>query len=233
VTPEDIGLYYEDVFFDTEDGEHINAWFVPGTAGAPTILFCHGNAGNIGDRLEKISALHSLGLNIFIFDYRGYGASSGRPSEKGVYSDALAAFDYLQGREDINNKKIIAYGVSLGGAVAVDLASKRPVAALILDSTFSSGADMGKIIAPFVPSIFFSVKFASIEKIKDVLVPKLFFHSLQDEMVPYELGKKLFSQAPEPKSFVTVEGLHNDVFASSRMNYLQNVDDFLKNLGVK
>ena len=233
MTPKDIGLDYEDVNFQTQDGQDINGWLVKSGVDAPTALFCHGNAGNMGDRLEKINALHGLGLNVFIFDYRGYGASSGRPSEKGVYLDATGAFDYLLGREDIHSRKIVAYGVSLGGAVAVEVALNRPAAVLIVDSTFSSGEDMGKIIAPFVPPFLFSVKFASAEKISAVLAPKLFFHSPEDEMVPYRLGKKLFDAALEPKTFVDVEGQHNDVFMFSRLHYLKHINDFLESHGLK
>jgi fermentation-respiration switch protein FrsA (DUF1100 family) len=154
VVRDQFGIEYEDVFFKTKDNKTINGWLVKVSDDAATILFSHGNAGNISNRIGKIAIFKNMGLNVFVFDYRGYGNSEGMPSEKGIYLDALGAYDYLKERSDIRGDKIIAYGASLGGAVAVELATKRSVAALIVDSSFSSAADMAKKILPIVPSFF-------------------------------------------------------------------------------
>jgi len=172
-TPQNIGLPFEDIFFQTDDDVKVHGWLIKAPSAKTTLIFFHGNAGNIGDRLGKIDLFHRMGLNIFIIDYRGYGKSEGHPSEKGLYSDATAAYDHLVRREDMKDQKIISYGASLGGAVAVDLAIKRNIECLVVDSTFSSAADMAKIIYPFIPSFLFNTKLNSIDKIKSIAVPKL------------------------------------------------------------
>ena len=225
-TPASIGLLYEDVHFQTQDGFTLNGWFIKGELPV-TLVFMHGNAGNIGDRLAKIDLFHHLGLNIFIFDYRGYGQSQGAPTEVGIYKDAVAAYDYLQTRKDIDKNKIILYGASLGGAVAVDLAVKRKVAGLIVDSTFTNGRDMAKRIYPFIPSFIVGIKLDSLAKIDAVTIPKLFLHSHEDEMVPYELGWKLYEAAPSPKMFIETEGGHNDTLIHDTSKFRQGLKDFL------
>jgi hypothetical protein len=209
-TPRDVGLKYEDVYFKTKDGLTLNAWFVPANRPYGTVLFFHGNAGSLSERVGKMRAFHELRFNILGVDYRGYGRSEGKPSEKGIYLDAQAACDYLLTREDVDPKKIIIYGVSLGGAVAVDLAARRPAAALIVDSSFSSAWDMAKWMYPFVPYFLVRTKMNSEDKIKSVQCPKLFIHSRDDDMVPYSLGMKLAETAPEPKLQVTINGPHNE-----------------------
>jgi len=232
-TPRDIGLAYEDVYFQTIDHKRLNGWLVkaPGEANA-TLIFLHGNAGNIGDRVEKAALFHQMGLNIFLMDYRGYGHSRGRPTEQGMYYDALAAHDYLKSRKDINHDRIISYGVSLGGAAAVDLALRRRVACLIVESSFSSAADMGRVILPFVPSFLLSVKMDNEEKIKKIMAPKLFIHSENDETVPFALGKKLYDTAPIPKMFLKITGSHNDGHMTSRKLYIDGVWGFLNKIGL-
>ena len=236
MTPEDVGLVYEDVYFSTDDNIKLNGWFIkaPSDSGnRVTLLFLHGNAGNISDRLGKIASFHSNGFNIFIVDYRGYGKSEGRPTEKGIYLDVKAAYKYLKKREDIDQDKIVAYGVSLGGVAAVYVAANFNVNGLVLDSTFTSAAEMGKKILPFVPSFLISVKFDSIGRIKGVKIPKLILHSTEDEMIPYVFGKKLYDAASQPKEFVDIEGTHNegyllfnDTFYGSIKNFLQRHELF-------
>ncbi len=229
-TPRDVGLSYEDIYFSTEDHVRLNGWLVRAPANsetAATLIFCHGNAGNMGDRIEKIENFRQLGLNVFIFDYRGYGQSQGRPTEQGMYRDGEAAFDYLRSRNDIDPEKIVVYGASLGGAAAVDVASKRPVAGLILDSTFPSAVDMGKVLAPFVPSWLIAIKFDSAAKIKNVTAPKLFIHSPDDEVVPYDLGKKLYNMSPGPKEFLNISGNHNEGYSLSLNVFVKGVREFL------
>ncbi|MCK5580730.1 MAG: alpha/beta hydrolase [Candidatus Omnitrophica bacterium] len=230
-TPKEVGLAYEDVFFQSPGYVPLNGWFVP-AGDSPekrsTLLFFHGNAGNIGDRIGKIALFHQMGLNVFIFDYRGYGNSQGSSSEKTMYLDAQAAYDYLIAREDVDRERIISYGVSLGGAAAVDLAVHRDIACLVLDSTFTSAADMGKIILPIIPSFLLNIKLDSVSKIKDIEAPKLFIHSIDDEMIPFALGRRLYFAASDPKDFLEINGGHNDNVAVSQRAFTGGVKAFLR-----
>jgi len=208
--PSMMDLPWEDVYFRTQDGVRINAWLIKNARARSTVLFAHGNAGNISNRLFKIRTFFDSGLNVLIFDYRGYGKSEGAPSEGGIYLDALAAYDYLGSRGDVDMSRIILYGESLGGAVAVDLATRRNAALLVVDSSMTSATDMARIYYPFIPSFFLSLKLDSVNKVKDLQTPKLFIHSPEDEIVPYGLGQKLFSAACAPKEFLKISGRHND-----------------------
>ena len=210
-TPADIGLKYEDVFFPVQGNVKLHGWFVPKIGAKSTVLFFHGNAGNIGDRVSTVKFYYDLGLNIFVIDYRGFGESQGNPSERTLYSDAQSAFDYLRLKRGIKEENIIVYGASLGGVAAVDVASKNKVAALILDSAFTSAKDMSEIIYPYIPTALLSLKLDNLSKIKNVNAPKLFVHSKDDRTVPYFIGKKLFDEASEPKELITVSGLHDEI----------------------
>ncbi len=227
-TPDFVNLVYEDVYIKTQDNIKINGWFFPKDNAKYTILFCHGNAGNIGHRLEKIVMLLDMGVNVFIIDYRGYGNSKGKPSEKGIYLDTKAGYDYLVNTRKIQPEHIILYGESIGGAAVIDLASKTKVGALITEETFSSAVDMAKRIYPFLPSFLFSVRFDSLTKIKKVNAPKLIIHSINDEIVPFELGKKLYDAAKEPKQFAEIIGGHNTAFLDSKEKYAASIKAFLK-----
>lgn len=232
VTPPVIGLGFEDVYFKTQDGVTLNGWFIKAPNGRCTLLCFHGNAGNLGHRLEKIALFHRLGVNIFIIDYRGYGKSEGKPTEEGVYQDALAAYDYLLTRRDVDPDKIIGYGDSLGGAVAVDLATKKKLACLIIDSSFTSVADLSKTIFPFVPPFLLTTKMDSASKVKNISVPKFFIHSINDEIVPFALGKKLFDAAAQPKEFLEITGGHNINHIDSKDVLLRGISEFLKKYNV-
>ena len=210
VSPSVIDLPWEDVYFKAKDGVTLNAWFVKKSNASSTLIFAHGNAGNISDRLFKIKFFHDLGLNVFIFDYRGYGKSDGKPSEAGVYLDAQAAYDYLQARGDVDMGRIILYGASIGGVVMIDLATQRDAALLVVEASITNAADMGKIFYPFLPVFFLSLKFDSLRKVRSLHVPKLFIHSPDDELVPYWVGRKLFEAALGPKEFLKIHGGHND-----------------------
>ncbi|HLF18279.1 MAG TPA: alpha/beta hydrolase [Candidatus Omnitrophota bacterium] len=225
--PSRIGLDFEDVMFTTHDGLRLNGWLIKAPRAQSTLIFCHGNAGNIGDRLGKLEIFHEIGVNVLIFDYRGYGKSEGAPTEAGIYADAIAVYDYLKGRTDINAEKIIAYGASLGGAVAIDLSTQRELAALIIDSSFTNGADMAKRIVPFVPSFIIGTKLDSLHKVGRIKTPKLFFHSPHDEIVPYALGRKLYEAALAPKEFVDLTGTHNEGLFSSEDIFKDNLKRFL------
>ena len=228
--PEEVGLPYEEVYFYTSDNKRLNGWFIANNKAEFTVVFCHGNAGNIGHRLEKISMLYNLGLNVFIFDYRGYGKSEGAPSEAGLYKDANAAYDYLMRELKIGKDNIILYGESIGGAVAVDLAQKVNPRALITEETFTSIKDMARIAYPFIPPFVFSSRFDAASKIKNVICPKLIIHSVDDEIVPFHLGEKLFEEAPPLKTFLKIRGTHNTAFLDSKKQFVEGIGSFLNDL---
>jgi uncharacterized protein len=211
-TPADFNLAYEDVTFISEDGRLLHGWWIPYDHARGTIIHCHGNAGNISDRTWLAADLHRLGVNVFLFDYRGYGQSRGMPTEQGTYRDARAAYEVVRARyDDVDNPPVIVHGQSLGGGVAIQLALDKPVRALIIESAFSSTVDMGAQLYPFLPvRLFCRFRYESVAKASRLAIPKLFAHSRQDDTVPYVLGRKLYDAAAEPKQFVELSGGHND-----------------------
>jgi fermentation-respiration switch protein FrsA (DUF1100 family) len=229
ITPEFIKLPYEEINLKTPDKLKINSWFIPATS-RYTVLFCHGNAGNISTRLEKILVLHDFGLNVFIFDYRGYGKSQGGPSENGMYIDTKTAYDYLVNQRKINPEDIIIYGESLGGAAAINLAAKARNRGLIMEGVFSRAVDMARRLYPFLPPFLFSVKFDSLSKIKNIETPKLFIHSVDDGIVPIDLARKLYRAAKGEKYFVEIDGPHTTAFLDSKEKYIAAIKSFLARL---
>lgn len=229
-TPALAGLAYEDIYFTTQDGKTLNGWYIPAEKAAYTVLFCHGNAGNIGHRLYKISMLHEMGLNVFIFDYRGYGKSEGSPDEQGLYSDGDAAYDYLIREKKVSPRALILYGESIGGAVAIDIAERLSVKAIITEETFTSVKDMMRIAFPFLPYHIFSSRFDSASKIQDITCPKLIMHSVDDEIVPYYLGVELFGASAGPKKFLKLRGGHNTAFMESGEKYREGIKFFIESL---
>ena len=228
LTPIDIGLKYNDVFFNTDDGLKLNGWFIPVENPRGTLLFCHGNAGNISHRIEIIKVFNKLDLNVFIFDYRGYGRSQGNPTEDGLYRDALAAYKYLLSRKNIDKDSIVIYGKSIGANVCIDLASKVKAGVLISESGFSSAYDMARKLFPYFPvKRIITIKYDALTKIKNIPIPKLIIHSKDDEIVPFELGKKLFEAASPPKEFYQIQGGHNEAFFIAREEYTVRIDNFL------
>ncbi|MEN8206156.1 MAG: alpha/beta hydrolase [Pseudomonadota bacterium] len=227
-SPADIGLAYETVLLTAGDDTRLHAWFVPSDAARGTLLFNHGNAGNIAHRLDSISLFHSLGLNVLIFDYRGYGESEGKPSEKGTYLDVKAAWDYLLKERMISAEEIVIFGRSLGAAIAVDLASQHPSAGVILESAFTSVPDMAASLYPWLPVRLLSrYRYNSLKRIEGIRSPLLVVHSRDDEIIPYEHGKKLFAQANKPKQFLELNGGHNNGYQVSRKLYEQTMQQFL------
>lgn len=229
-SPSEIGLPFEEIFLQTKDKIRIAGWYIPGNPGKNTVLILHGNAGNIADRLEKIELLAKLGVNVFIVDYRGYGKSSGRPCERGFYLDARAAYDYLVREKKIGPDKIILYGESIGGAVAVKLASEAKVAGLIIEGAFSSGRDLAGVIYPFLPSFIFADSYNSNSRVGLVEAPILVMHSRQDEVVPYRLAEKLFNSIPDRKTFVELKGSHNGAFLQSAGKYTSSIKEFIEDI---
>ncbi len=227
--PSQIGFSFEDVYFKTSDGIQLNGWFVPCAQAQYTILLCHGNAGNISHRLEKIKFFNNLGCNILVFDYRGYGRSKGKPTEKGFYRDVQAAYEYLLSK-NLKAEDIIGYGESVGGAVVIDLAYKNNLRAIITEGTLSSVKDVAKNNFLYLPSWLLSVNFNSLGKINKIIVPKLMIHSVDDEVVPYGLGIKLYENAQNPKEFLEIRGGHNSGFFGSEELLKEKIGDFLRRL---
>lgn len=227
-TPDDIGLGYQDVEFTTRDGIKLHGWFIENTIARGTLLFFHGNAGNISHRLESIAIFHELGLNVFIIDYRGYGQSEGKVTETGTYRDAEAAWQYLTETRKINPKQVIIFGRSLGASVAAWLASKHTPSALILESGFSSVPSMAKRIYPFLPvGLLTYFRYDTREYIKNISCPLLLVHSKNDEIIPIDEGLEIFNAAPVAKQFLEIRGGHNDGFLVSRSKYVAGLGSFI------
>ena len=227
-TPATIGLEYEPVQIETEDGYKLSGWFVPAEDAANVVLYFHGNAGNISHRLESIAFFHRLGLTVLIIDYRGYGQSEGRPSEAGTYHDAEAAWRYLIETKGFKPQQIIIFGRSLGGAVAAWLAQQHRPRALILESTFTSIPDMGARQFPFLPvRALARIDYNTQARLPYIHVPILIVHSPDDEVIPYSHGRQLFEVANEPKEFLQLIGGHNEGFIISE-NYEAGINSFLQ-----
>lgn len=232
--PETYGLKAEECWFETTDGVGLHGWFFRVDTPRATILWCHGNAGNITHRLDNIRKLINLDVNIFIFDYRGYGRSQGKPSEDGLYRDAEAAYEFLRTKMGVAPSSMIIFGRSLGAAVAVDLASKQPNAGVILESAFTSASDVAWDLAPFLPVAFFlRSKFNAVEKIQSIHTPILFTHGTDDRTIPLNLGKKLFEAANKPKWFYPIEGAdHNDTYLVGGRAYFDRISEFIDTVAV-
>ncbi len=226
--PEALGIEAEEVFLEAEDGVRLHAFFLPAPGASRALLFLHGNAGNASHRLPNAAALARLGTHVLLLDYRGYGLSEGTPSEAGVYADARAGLAYLLSERGFAENRTVVFGRSLGGAVAVDVARDRDLAGVILESTFTSAADVvrttiARPIAPLIGHIL-----ASDTKISRVRAPLLFFHGDRDEIVDYRLGRSLFDAAPEPKAFETIRGAgHNDTVEVGGRAYFERIRRFL------
>jgi len=209
-TPADVGLPFESVNLTTKDGVEIAGWFVGREGGTGTILYCHGNAGDISDRIGALKLMHGLGFEVFLIDYRGFGMSQGNPTEQGTYLDAEAAWSHLVEVRGVVPSRIVLFGESLGGAVAVELATRHSPAALVVQATFTSLVDVGRQHYPLLPvDWLLRFRYDSLSKIGRVVCPKLFIHSTDDELVPIVLARRLFEAAAEPKQFLETPGGHN------------------------
>ena len=228
VTPGTIGLDYEDITLGTADGERLHGWFVPHPSARATLLFAHGNAGNISHRLESIRLFHDLGLAVLIFDYRGYGLSSGTTTEQGTYRDADAVWHYLVDERGIPPGAVVLFGRSLGAAVIADLAARTHPGAVILESAFTSVPDMAARLYPWLPVRWLaSYRYDNAGKIREITAPVQLIHSRDDEIIPFSQGERLYAAANEPKRFLELHGGHNDGFHVSRGIYGPAVNEFI------
>jgi fermentation-respiration switch protein FrsA (DUF1100 family) len=199
----------------------------------PVLLWFHGNAGHLADRYQIIRQLVQLPAEVFILDYRGYGRSEGSPSEQGLYMDGQAAWDYLVDDRGIAPQRIVLFGRSLGGAVAVDLAGRPGVrpAGLIVESSFTSVPDMAAAVMPIMPRVLIRTKMDSISKISRIDLPKLIVHSRDDDIIPIGHGRSLFEAAGDPKQFLELRGMsHNDIDLSVGGEYFATMRRFVRGL---
>jgi len=220
VTPGDRGLHFEDVTFQSLDGTALHGWYVPALDAPFTVLLCHGNGGNVMHRLESLDQFHAMNLSCFVFDYRGYGQSAGKPTEQGTYGDARAAYNWLTQTKGIPADRIIILGRSLGGSIAANLATQVPEAGLVVESAFTSFAEIGAKFYPYMPvRLFARYKYNTRQSLTRVHCPVLVVHSRDDKLIPFAFGRRLFEAANEPKQFLDVVGGHNDAYLVSRARY--------------
>lgn len=228
-TPESVGLSFEEVWLETEDHKTLHGWFVPADPGALTVLFFHGNAGNISGRMETLQFFHRMGLNALIFDYRGFGQSEGRTTEKGTYRDASAAWNYLRSERNIAEEDIIIMGRSLGGPIAAWLAARVEPVAVILESTFTSATDIAKDKYPWLPvNWLLKYRYNTINSLKSIKAPILITHGRDDVVIPYHHGERLLEAAKEPKTFIELSGAHATGFLETGELYRQKLKQFLE-----
>src|SRR4051794_2181089 len=232
-TPADVGLDYRELEIETEDGERLHGWWTG--AGAATLghlLLFHGNAGNVGDRVVHAALLTAAGFDVLLFDYRGYGRSTGKPSEQGTYRDARAAREALLAQPETDAGRALYLGESLGGAVALALAVESPPAGLVLQSTFTSVRDTGREHYPFIPAGLIPNAYPSLRLIPDLRAPLLVLHGERDEIVPVSHGRALFDAAPEPKRIEVFRELgHNDLVPLAGKAYAETIASWARSLG--
>lgn len=227
-TPADVGLDFENVVFHTADDVRLHAWFVAGE-GDRTVLWFHGNAGNISDRVEALRELHEeLDASVFLVSLRGYGRSEGRPHEQGTYLDARAALKALLEREEVDPDRVVFYGQSLGAAIAVDLATEHPPAALVLEAAFTSISDMARHHYRVPLGFLVRTRYDTLSKISRVRAPLLLLHGTEDQVVPFEMSERIYAAASEPKRLHPVPGAgHNDVSLIDAAGYYDALRAFL------
>jgi fermentation-respiration switch protein FrsA (DUF1100 family) len=228
ITPENAGLAFESVTLTAEDGVKTDGWFLPHPKARATLLFFHGNAGNISHRLDSLALFHSLGLSVLIIDYRGYGRSEGRPNEAGIYRDADAAWRHLVDTRQIAPEHILLFGRSFGGAVAAYLASRHPALGLILESTFTSAPEMAAQLYPWLPARWLTrFKYDSRGRLADIHMPLLVIHSRQDDIIPFSHGETLYAEGRPPKQFFELNGSHNYGVMADIKRYRRALDEFI------
>lgn len=230
----DAGIRGDEVWLTTEDKLRLNAWFFPAPKDSPrsryAVLFAHGNGGNISHRLDIYRVWHGLGVNFLAFDYRGYGLSEGKPSEKGTYQDAKAGYDWLLSK-GFKPENIIMFGESLGGGIASWIAAEHKVGALVLQSTYTSVPDLGTEIFPYLPvRLLATIHYNTIERLPKINVPLLILHSRSDTLIRFHHAEKNFNAANEPKLLHEVLGDHNETLFAGAEQYKEGVEKFLQTL---
>jgi len=229
--PDSIGMAFESLEIIASDDVKLHGWFVAAENPRATLLFFHGNAGNISHRLDSIKLFSSLGVSVLIFDYRGYGMSEGSPSESGTYLDAEAAWRYLTRQLGVPSGQIILFGRSMGGSIAAWLAARNDALGLILESAFTSVPDLASEIYPIFPVRWLSrFRYDTLGYLRSVHSPVMVIHSKDDEIVPVAHGRRLYEQTTAPKRFLEISGGHNDGFLHSRERYLTELDKFIAEL---
>jgi uncharacterized protein len=232
-TPDAIGLDFEDLRIATADGEELHAWFIPAREERGVLLFFHGNAGNISHRLESLRIFHGLSLSVLILDYRGYGQSTGSPTEEGTYEDARAAWRYLVEDRGVSGEQIVVFGRSLGGAVATWLAAEHRARGLIVESAFRSVPDVAAELYWFLPvRALARIQYPVEDLIARVEAPLLIVHSRDDEIIPFHHGEALYRAANPPKRMLVLSGGHNVGFMLGGQSYVEGLDAFLESLGL-
>lgn len=236
-TPKNYGLIYEEINLSvaekTAEAGNLNGWWIPAAKpNAPVILYCHGNAANIGANAEQAHRLRELGFSVFLFDYRGYGKSTGPfPSEQRLYEDAERAWSYVTKTRQVTPQKLLIYGHSLGGAIAIETASRHPeVAGLIVESSFTSILEMTRRVrwTPFFPTdLLLTQRFDSILKVPGLKMPVLFIHGQVDRTIPYQMSETNFSVAPQPKQLLLIpNGDHDNDAIMGGALYLDGFKSF-------
>jgi fermentation-respiration switch protein FrsA (DUF1100 family) len=230
-TPAKIGLSFQNAVIDSGDGLKLAGWFVPSETQAtnqPTLLFFHGNAGNVSYNLDRLRLFHDVDLDVYIIDYRGYGKSEGTPSERGLGIDALSMYFYLTEKRGVAPERLFFYGESLGAAVAVDLATQIRAAGLIIEAPFTSNADRARKKWPGIPwELLLRDNYDSLAKISKINMPLLVIHSVDDEVIPFSNSQKLYATAKQPKELFQMRGPHRESFINSFDTYSDKVMSFV------
>ena len=227
-TPARAGLAFEEVWLDTADGERLHAWWVPHPEARATVLFSHGNAGNISHRLESLELFNELGVNVLIYDYRGYGRSTGRPGEAGLYLDGETALDWLENSRGLRPERVFQFGRSMGAAVAARLAERRGARCLVVESAFTSVPDRGAELYWWLPVRWLArIEMDTRRAVADSSAPVLVVHSRDDEIVPFAHGRRLLDAAGDRGRLLEIRGDHNTGFLASRRTWLDGIEAFI------
>ena len=228
-TPAQLGIPFEPVTLTAEDGVRLDGWYLPATDARATLLFFHGNAGNISHRLSSLALFHQLGLAVLIIDYRGYGRSEGEPSETGIYRDAEAAWRYLTETRQIPAQQILLLGRSFGGAVAAYLASRHESLGLVLESTFTSAPEMAAALYPWIPARWLSrSRYDTRQRLAAIHQPLMVIHSREDDLIPFSQGAALYAAGNPPKRMLELNGNHNNGVLENAARYRRGLDEFIR-----
>lgn len=230
-TPETLGVPWSEHFIPAEDGIDLHGWLLENPDADYTVVFSHGNAGNISGRLSLAKTIYDAGASVFLYDYRGFGKSDGSPTERTLYRDANALISYLDREVGISAGDMIFYGRSLGGPVAAFMASEHSGAGLVLDSSFTNIKAIAKEVMPIIPSFLIQATFPTDEYLKKSNgTPLMIMHSVEDELIGFHHGEELYEIADQPKTIVELRGGHNDSFFVSKDSYEAGWENFIEAL---